>query len=106
MCGWVDPTEVSGVMRTKFPASNSDGFRCCEGQVSADGDVDGDADADADAYVETLQTIVVKPPWKDNLAYAFQQDSVPSHKALKTQDWMDGQEFSSSSCHTKLIPAS
>ncbi|KAM3186383.1 hypothetical protein ACTXT7_004448 [Hymenolepis weldensis] len=75
-------------------------------RVSADGDVDGDADADADAYVETLQTIVVKPPWKDNLAYAFQQDSVPSHKALKTQDWMDGQEFSSSSCHTKLIPAS
>ncbi|KAM3178891.1 hypothetical protein ACTXT7_001638 [Hymenolepis weldensis] len=31
----------------------------------------------------------------------FQQDSAPSHKALKTQDWMDSQEFSSS-CHTKL----
>ncbi|KAM3170945.1 hypothetical protein ACTXT7_017596 [Hymenolepis weldensis] len=37
--------------------------------------------------------------------YVFQQDSAPSHKALKTQDWMDGREFSSS-YHTKLIASS
>ncbi|KAM3175288.1 hypothetical protein ACTXT7_008820 [Hymenolepis weldensis] len=46
---------------------------------------------DADAYVETLQTIVVKPPWIDSAAnggrsYIFQQDSAPSHKPLKSQD--------------------
>ncbi|KAF2351053.1 hypothetical protein FHG87_018191 [Trinorchestia longiramus] len=44
----------------------------------------------ADAYVETLQTIVKH--WIDNVAngraYVFQQDSVPFHKALKTQDCM------------------
>ncbi|KAM3179540.1 hypothetical protein ACTXT7_000429 [Hymenolepis weldensis] len=44
--------------------------------------------ADADACEETLQTIVVKPPWIDSVAngggpYIFQQDSAPSHKALK-----------------------
>ncbi|KAF2346323.1 hypothetical protein FHG87_022921 [Trinorchestia longiramus] len=44
----------------------------------------------ANAYVETLQTNA--KPWVDSVAnrraYVFQQDSVPSHKALKTQDWM------------------
>ncbi|KAM3185683.1 hypothetical protein ACTXT7_005853 [Hymenolepis weldensis] len=60
--------------------------------------------ANTDAYVETLQTIVIKPPWIDGVAngrpHVFQQDSAPSLKALKIQDWMDGREFSSS-CHTK-----
>ncbi|KAM3180249.1 hypothetical protein ACTXT7_016654 [Hymenolepis weldensis] len=47
--------------------------------------------AGADAYVETLQTIVVKPSWIDCVAnggrpYVFQQRSTPCHKALKTQD--------------------
>ncbi|KAM3179779.1 hypothetical protein ACTXT7_017620, partial [Hymenolepis weldensis] len=42
------------------------------------------AHADADAYVETLQSIVVKPPWIDSAvnggrpSYVFQQDSAPS----------------------------
>ncbi|KAM3185975.1 hypothetical protein ACTXT7_005275 [Hymenolepis weldensis] len=47
---------------------------------------------DAVAYIETLQTIVM-PPWIDGVPnggrpYFFQLDSAPSHKALKTQDWM------------------
>ncbi|KAM3170989.1 hypothetical protein ACTXT7_017513 [Hymenolepis weldensis] len=51
--------------------------------------------ADVDAYVETLQTIVVKPPWTDRVAnggrpYVFQLHSAPSHKALKTQNLKDG----------------
>ncbi|KAM3180098.1 hypothetical protein ACTXT7_016967, partial [Hymenolepis weldensis] len=65
------------------------------------------ADADADAYVKTLQTIVVKPPCMDSVAsgerpHVFQQDSAPSHKALESQDYMDGREFPSS-CHTELM---
>ncbi|KAM3173558.1 hypothetical protein ACTXT7_012275 [Hymenolepis weldensis] len=66
---------------------------------------------DVNAYVEILQTIVVKPPWIDSVAnggrplYVFQQDPLPSHIALNIQNWMDGQEFSSS-CHTKLLLAS
>ncbi|KAM3180955.1 hypothetical protein ACTXT7_015296 [Hymenolepis weldensis] len=66
--------------------------------------------ADEDAYVATLQTIIVKPPWIDSVAnggrppYVLQQDSPPFHKALKSQDWTDGREFSS--CYTKLMPAS
>ncbi|KAM3171117.1 hypothetical protein ACTXT7_017255 [Hymenolepis weldensis] len=64
---------------------------------------------DADAYVETLQTII-KSSWIDSMASGggpnvFQQDSPPSDKALKTQGWMDSQEFSSS-CRTKLMAAS
>ncbi|KAM3186983.1 hypothetical protein ACTXT7_003218 [Hymenolepis weldensis] len=62
--------------------------------------------ADVDAYVETLQTVVVRPPWIDSMPNrgrldVFQQDSVPSHEVLKIQDSMDGGEFSSS-CHAKL----
>ncbi|KAM3179802.1 hypothetical protein ACTXT7_017565 [Hymenolepis weldensis] len=43
------------------------------------------ANADVDAYVETLQIVVVKPPWIDSVAnegrpYVFQQDSAPSIK--------------------------
>ncbi|KAM3170938.1 hypothetical protein ACTXT7_017609 [Hymenolepis weldensis] len=83
-----NPTEVPTVIRTKFlPTSLR-------------------VNADAEVYVETLQTIVVKPPWIDSVAnggrpYIFQHASALSHKALNTQDWMDGREFSSS-CHTKL----
>ncbi|KAM3186988.1 hypothetical protein ACTXT7_003223 [Hymenolepis weldensis] len=66
--------------------------------------------ADVDAYVETLQTVVVRPPWVDSMPNrgrldVFHQDSVPSHEVLKIQDSMDGGEFSSS-CHAKLMPAS
>ncbi|KAM3182025.1 hypothetical protein ACTXT7_013221 [Hymenolepis weldensis] len=72
--------------------------------------VNANADADADAYVEILQTTVVKPPYIDSIAsggrpYVFQQDSAPSHKALKFQDWMDGRDFLSS-YHTKLTASS
>ncbi|KAM3185299.1 hypothetical protein ACTXT7_006654 [Hymenolepis weldensis] len=68
-----DPTEVPAVMHAKEVSINNDGL------------------VNADAYVETLQTIVIRPPWVDNVAnggrhYVFQQESVPSHKALKTQD--------------------
>ncbi|KAM3170956.1 hypothetical protein ACTXT7_017575 [Hymenolepis weldensis] len=96
----VDLTEVPTVMLTKFLLT-----------VMVFG-VDLRVNADADTYVETLQTIIVKPPWMDSVVnnggrppYVFQQDSPPSHKALETQDWMDGREFSSS-CHTKLLMAS
>ncbi|KAM3170965.1 hypothetical protein ACTXT7_017556, partial [Hymenolepis weldensis] len=90
--GWVDgrfPLEFQPLcMRTKFPPT-----------VMLFGVV-----SNADAYVETLQTIVVKPPYMDNVAnggesYVFQQDSAPSLLTLKTHDWMDSREFSSS-CHT------
>ncbi|KAM3184935.1 hypothetical protein ACTXT7_007407 [Hymenolepis weldensis] len=67
MGGYVgaDLTEVPTVMHADEIFSNS-------------------VNADADAYAETLQTIVVKPPWIDSLAngerpYAFQIDSAPSH---------------------------
>ncbi|KAM3187227.1 hypothetical protein ACTXT7_002719 [Hymenolepis weldensis] len=56
--------------------------------------VNVDVDVDADAYVESLQTIAVKPPWIDSVAnggrspYVFDQDSAPSHKGLKSEDWM------------------
>ncbi|KAM3179800.1 hypothetical protein ACTXT7_017572 [Hymenolepis weldensis] len=63
------------------------------------------ANADADVCVETLQTIVVKSPWIDysvanegRPSYVFQQDTVLSHKALKTQDWM------AESCHLHVTP--
>ncbi|KAM3170963.1 hypothetical protein ACTXT7_017561 [Hymenolepis weldensis] len=63
--------------------------------------VNAGAGGDAEANVETLQTIVVKPSCIDSVASGgrlcvFQQDSAPFHKALKTQDWMDSREFSSS----------
>ncbi|VUZ55892.1 unnamed protein product, partial [Hymenolepis diminuta] len=56
-----------------------------------------DSESDADVYVETLQAIIVKTPWIDRVAnggrpYVFQQDSAPSHKALKSEDWM-GENF-------------
>ncbi|KAM3182791.1 hypothetical protein ACTXT7_011608 [Hymenolepis weldensis] len=67
-----DFTEVPAVIHEHEVSSNSDDFR---------------VNADADAYVETLQTIVVKPPWIDSVAnrgrpYVFQQNSAPSHEAL------------------------
>ncbi|KAM3173133.1 hypothetical protein ACTXT7_013087 [Hymenolepis weldensis] len=97
MGGYVgaDPTEIPNVTCMKFPST-----------VTVFG-VGLRVNGDADFCVETLQTILVKQPWIDSVAsggkppYAFQQDSPPSHKALKTQDWMDGRE--SSSCHTKLM---
>ncbi|KAM3179770.1 hypothetical protein ACTXT7_017639 [Hymenolepis weldensis] len=41
--------------------------------------VDADADADADAYVETVQTVIVKPPWMDSVAIGG-RDPMPSNK--------------------------
>ncbi|KAM3180635.1 hypothetical protein ACTXT7_015907 [Hymenolepis weldensis] len=94
----MDPTEVPTIMYTHEVSSNSEGFWCCEEHIltlalfpqglRVNGDVD--------TYVETLQTIVVKPPWIESAAnggrppYVFQQDSAQFHEALKTQDWMDG----------------
>ncbi|KAM3185743.1 hypothetical protein ACTXT7_005757 [Hymenolepis weldensis] len=48
----------------------------------------------ADAYAETVQNIVVKPPWGESVGnggrpYVFQHASPPSHKALTIQDCMD-----------------
>ncbi|KAM3184374.1 hypothetical protein ACTXT7_008475 [Hymenolepis weldensis] len=65
--------------------------------------------ADAGAYVETLQTTAVGLYWIDSAVNegrpcVYRKDSVRAHKAPKTQDWMDSQEFSSS-CHTKLLMA-
>ncbi|KAM3179735.1 hypothetical protein ACTXT7_000018 [Hymenolepis weldensis] len=88
-----DPTEVPTVMHGHKVSSNSDGLR---------------VNTDADAYVETLQTIVVKPLWVDGVVngrpFVFQQDSVLSHKALKTHDWMDDRECSSA-CQIELLAA-
>ncbi|KAM3170946.1 hypothetical protein ACTXT7_017594 [Hymenolepis weldensis] len=72
-CVLADPTEVPTVMHAHEVSNNSDGLR-----------------VNAGAYVETLQTIA-KPPWIDSVAngrrpHDFQQDSAPSHKALRTQD--------------------
>ncbi|KAM3185178.1 hypothetical protein ACTXT7_006878 [Hymenolepis weldensis] len=90
-----DLTEVPVVMPTKFPAT-----------MMVFG-IGLKVNADADAYMENLQDIVVKSLWRDSAAngrrpYVFQEDLSPFHKAVKTRDWMDDQEFSSS-CHNKLI---
>ncbi|KAM3174715.1 hypothetical protein ACTXT7_009973, partial [Hymenolepis weldensis] len=73
-------------------SSNSDSFRCCEGQ---DGHITTPPlfpqglRVNANAYVKTLQTIVIQPPWIDSVVngrpHIFQQDSAPSHKAPKAQ---------------------
>ncbi|KAM3175847.1 hypothetical protein ACTXT7_007722 [Hymenolepis weldensis] len=46
-------------------------------------------------HVETLQIVVVKPPQIDSVAnggrpHIFQQDSAPSHEALKARDSVAG----------------
>ncbi|KAM3184540.1 hypothetical protein ACTXT7_008151 [Hymenolepis weldensis] len=59
---WAVLIEVPTVMRMKFPAPVM---------------VFGVAlRANADAYVETLQTIVAKPPWIDNVANGRSMSSV------------------------------
>ncbi|KAM3185089.1 hypothetical protein ACTXT7_007091 [Hymenolepis weldensis] len=66
-----DPTEVPTVMHMKFPATV-----IVFGIVIREGDIITPhffpqglkVSADADAYLETLQTIVVKPPWIDSVA--------------------------------------
>ncbi|KAM3172464.1 hypothetical protein ACTXT7_014469 [Hymenolepis weldensis] len=68
---WADPTEVPTVRHAH--------------------EVSITVNADADACAETLQTIVLKPPWIDSVVngggpYVFQQDSAPFRKALKTHD--------------------
>ncbi|KAM3174001.1 hypothetical protein ACTXT7_011430 [Hymenolepis weldensis] len=47
--------------------------------------------ADADTYLQTLQTIVFKPSCIESVANGgrpsvFQEDSAPSHDALKSHD--------------------
>ncbi|KAM3173076.1 hypothetical protein ACTXT7_013209 [Hymenolepis weldensis] len=98
---WADPTELQTAMCTKLPAT-----------VMVFGVVKG-INTDAGAYVETLQTIVVKPPWIDSVAnggrppYVFQQASAPSHKALKRQNWMvENFHHHVTPHHTKLMGAS
>ncbi|KAM3179777.1 hypothetical protein ACTXT7_017623 [Hymenolepis weldensis] len=102
-----DLTEIPTVMHEHKVSSNSDANR-----------VNLDADVDADVYVETVQTIVVKPPWTGSAAnggrppYIFQQDSASSHKALNSHDWKDGwidgwlRSFIIMSHHTKLMTVS
>ncbi|KAM3171500.1 hypothetical protein ACTXT7_016503 [Hymenolepis weldensis] len=112
--GWLY-AEVPNVMHAHEVSSSSQ-WRGREHTMSPQFFLQGlRVNADADAYVETLQTIVVKSSWIDSAAnggrphppppppHIFQQDSAPSHKALKTQDWMDDEELLSS-CHTKLMP--
>ncbi|KAM3187827.1 hypothetical protein ACTXT7_001524 [Hymenolepis weldensis] len=77
-----DPIKVPIVMHTKFPATV-----IVFGVVSSEGG-----------------------PWIDSVTnegrlYVFQEDSAPSHKALKTQDWMESLKFSSS-CPTKPVAVS
>ncbi|VUZ53183.1 unnamed protein product [Hymenolepis diminuta] len=60
------------------------------------------AGADTDAIVNTLITIVVKPPWIDSVTlYVSQQDSAPCHRTLKTQDMINDRKFLSL-CHVTL----
>ncbi|KAM3177970.1 hypothetical protein ACTXT7_003508 [Hymenolepis weldensis] len=95
--GRADPAKVPTVALTKFApkvvvierAAHHDSPIFPQGRR---------VNTDADAYVEILQTIIVKL-WIDSVAngvrppYVFQQDSAPSHKAVKTQDWMGGREL-------------
>ncbi|KAM3184165.1 hypothetical protein ACTXT7_008917 [Hymenolepis weldensis] len=75
-------------------------------RVNVDADEDEDADVGEDGHVETLQTIVVKPLWIDNVANGgrppnvFQQEWAPSHKAVKR--WgVDGKEVEKHAHNTK-----
>ncbi|KAM3185400.1 hypothetical protein ACTXT7_006446 [Hymenolepis weldensis] len=52
---WADPTENATVMHAHEVSTNSDAFRCYEEQINAD------------VYEETLQNIIVKPPWIDSV---------------------------------------
>ncbi|KAM3172040.1 hypothetical protein ACTXT7_015362 [Hymenolepis weldensis] len=105
-----DPTEVPNVMHAHVSTNMREGHIMTPQFFPQSLRVNADADTDADAYVETLQTIAVKLPWIDSVTngvrpYVFQQELAPSHKAPKTLEYMDGQEFSSS-CHAKLMAAS
>ncbi|UYV72942.1 hypothetical protein LAZ67_10001239, partial [Cordylochernes scorpioides] len=90
---WIckDPLEIPVVMHTKFPASVM-----VLGVISSEGDVmpphffEKGLRMNADTYINVLETVV--KPWMDMVAagrkYVFQQDSVPAHKAKKTQSWL------------------
>ncbi|KAM3172751.1 hypothetical protein ACTXT7_013913 [Hymenolepis weldensis] len=91
-----DPTEVTTVIRTKFPETVMF-FSAVSNErhimTPPFFPLDLRVKIDANAYVRTILTIV-KPPWIGSVAnggrlYAFQQDKAPSHKALKIQDYMD-----------------
>ena len=85
------PDEVPTVIHTKFPAS-----AMVLGVVSSEGDVmpphffTGGLRVNADAYTEMLDKVI--KPWVTTIAhgkpYVFQQDSIPSHTARTTQEWM------------------
>ncbi|VDL57218.1 unnamed protein product [Hymenolepis diminuta] len=83
-------------MRTKFPAT----VMVLDVVEGNEGDIMTSpffhralVNADADTYVETLQTMVVKPPWIDGVANGgrpciLQQDFALFHIALTIHDWM------------------
>ncbi|KAM3186045.1 hypothetical protein ACTXT7_005183 [Hymenolepis weldensis] len=100
----MDPTEVPTVMHTKFPTTVMvfGVVRIKELIVTPPCFPQGfRVNADADAYVETLQTILVKPPWIDStvLCLLTRFGSIP----LSSQNpGLDGRKFSLS-CHTKRV---
>ncbi|KAM3171270.1 hypothetical protein ACTXT7_016956 [Hymenolepis weldensis] len=78
---WTDSSEVPTLMHVHEMSSKLQG--CFSALLAVRGrhivtppflsrgprvNADAVANADADAYVETLQTIVVKPPWIDSVA--------------------------------------
>ncbi|KAM3176745.1 hypothetical protein ACTXT7_005906 [Hymenolepis weldensis] len=74
-------TKIPAVMRTKSkPTLMAFGVVNNEGHIMTSPFFPQDLRVDADA----------SPPWIDSVAngkpYVFQQDSAPSHKALRTQD--------------------
>ncbi|KAM3176057.1 hypothetical protein ACTXT7_007287 [Hymenolepis weldensis] len=72
-CVRADPTEVPTVMHVHEVSSNTDAIRCCyfdkEYFMTPQFFPQGlTVNTHADVYVETLQTITVKPPWIDSVA--------------------------------------
>ncbi|KAM3182337.1 hypothetical protein ACTXT7_012585 [Hymenolepis weldensis] len=95
MCGWVDCTEIPTLMLAHEAPTNGAVksevlLRVRKRHIMTppyfpqDLRANAGGGADTNVYVETLQTIVVKPPWVDSVVnggrpYVFQQDSPPSH---------------------------
>ena len=88
---WLDPSEVSRVMHTKFPATVIGlGIVSNEGYVMPRHFFLQGLRGNSAAYIDVLGTVVKS--WIDRVRngrpYIFQQDSAPSHKAQTTQDWL------------------
>jgi len=78
-------------MHTKFPATVMVlGVVSNEGHVMPPHFFSQGLRVNAAAYIEALETVV--KPWIDSVSggrpYVLQQDSAPSHKAMRSQDWM------------------